>query len=95
MSDKPIWTPDPARAARTAMAQFMARAGGFADYAALHRWSVEHSSEFWSLLWDFCGVQGEKGGRGGGGGRGRARGGAGGRRGGGGGAGGGGWGWVV
>ena len=63
MSDKPIWTPDPARAARTAMAQFMARAGGFADYAALHRWSVEHSSEFWSLLWDFCGVQGEKGGR--------------------------------
>jgi acetoacetyl-CoA synthetase len=63
VSDQPIWAPDPARAARTGMAQFMARAGGFADYAALHRWSVEHSAEFWSLLWDFCGVRGDKGGR--------------------------------
>jgi acetoacetyl-CoA synthetase len=63
MSDKPMWTPDPARAARTAMAQFAARAGGFADYAALHRWSVEHGAEFWSLLWDFCGVRGDKGAR--------------------------------
>jgi acetoacetyl-CoA synthetase len=63
VSDKPIWTPDPARAARTAMAQFMARAGGFADYAALHRWSIEHGEQFWSLLWDFCGVEGDKGGR--------------------------------
>ena len=63
MSDKPIWTPDPARAARTGMAQFMARAGGFADYAALHRWSVDEREKFWSLLWDFCGVQGDKGAR--------------------------------
>ena len=63
MSDKPMWTPDPARAARTGMAQFMARAGGFADYAALHRWSVERREEFWSLLWDFCGVKGDKGAR--------------------------------
>jgi acetoacetyl-CoA synthetase len=63
MSDKPMWTPDPARAARTAMAQVAARAGGFADYDSLHRWSVEHAAEFWSLLWDFCGVQGDKGAR--------------------------------
>jgi len=55
-----MWTPDPARAARTGMGQFMARAG-FGDYAALHHWSVEHSAEFWSLLWDFCGVQGDTG----------------------------------
>jgi acetoacetyl-CoA synthetase len=63
MTDKPLWTPDPARAARTGMAQFAARAGGFADYAQLHRWSVEHGAEFWSQLWDFCGVRGDKGGR--------------------------------
>jgi len=63
VSDKPLWTPDPARAARTGMAQFAAQAGGFADYAALHGWSVEHRAEFWSLLWDFCGVRGEKGSR--------------------------------
>ena len=61
MSEQPMWTPDPARAARTGMAQFMARAGGFGDYAALHRWSIQHSAEFWSLLWDFCGVKGDKG----------------------------------
>ncbi|MGH8738418.1 MAG: acetoacetate--CoA ligase [Burkholderiales bacterium] len=63
MSEKPLWTPDPARAARSGMAQFMARAGGFRDYAALHRWSVEQQGEFWSLLWDFCGVLGDKGAR--------------------------------
>jgi acetoacetyl-CoA synthetase len=63
VSGKPIWTPDPARAARTAMAQFMARAGGFPDYESLHRWSVEERAAFWSLLWDFCGVRGEKGAR--------------------------------
>ena len=63
MSDKPLWTPDPARAARTGMAQFAARAGGFSDYSALHRWSIEQRAEFWSLLWDFCGVRGDKGAR--------------------------------
>ncbi|MFZ1910500.1 MAG: acetoacetate--CoA ligase [Burkholderiales bacterium] len=45
------------------MARFAARAGGFADYAALHRWSVDEREKFWSLLWDFCGVQGDKGAR--------------------------------
>ena len=27
-----------------------------ADYAALHRWSVEFRERFWGELWDFCGV---------------------------------------
>jgi acetoacetyl-CoA synthetase len=26
------------------------------DYAALHRWSVEHREDFWSLLWDTGGL---------------------------------------
>ncbi len=29
----------------------------------MHRWSIEHPAAFWSLLWDFCEVQGEKGAR--------------------------------
>ena len=29
----------------------------------LHGWSIEEPGEFWSALWDFCGVIGEKGGR--------------------------------
>lgn len=33
----------------------------FTGYADLHRWSVEEPAAFWSLVWDFCGVTGEKG----------------------------------
>jgi len=59
---KPLWTPTPERAAQTGMARFMARAGK-TSYAELHAWSVERPEEFWSLVWDFCGVKGEKGAR--------------------------------
>ncbi|HEX2651175.1 MAG TPA: acetoacetate--CoA ligase [Burkholderiales bacterium] len=57
---KPLWTPSPERAAQTLLARFMQRAGK-KSYAELHRWSVEHSEEFWTLLWEFCGVVGSKG----------------------------------
>jgi acetoacetyl-CoA synthetase len=60
MSERPLWTPSPERAAATLLARFMARAG-HRDYAALHRWSVEERAAFWSLVWDFCGVKGAKG----------------------------------
>jgi acetoacetyl-CoA synthetase len=58
----PMWTPSPERAAQTAMARFM-RENGHSDYGSLHAWSVDRSGEFWSRLWDFCGVIGDKGGR--------------------------------
>ena len=29
----------------------------FADYPALHRWSVEHLEEFWTAIWDYFEVQ--------------------------------------
>jgi len=60
MSERPLWTPDPARAAATGMARFM-RLAGKRDYAELHRWSVEHSEDFWDLLWRFCQVRGAPG----------------------------------
>jgi acetoacetyl-CoA synthetase len=56
----PLWTPSPERAAATEVARFMKLAGK-RDYAELHRWSVEHSPEFWNLVWDFCEVRGQKG----------------------------------
>ena len=31
------------------------------DYRDLHAWSVEHPDLFWSLVWDFCEVIGDKG----------------------------------
>ena len=57
---KPLWTPPPERAARTDLPRFM-KLVGQPSYAELHRWSVEHSAEFWNAVWDFCGVRGEKG----------------------------------
>jgi len=60
VSAKPLWTPDPARAARTGMARFM-RLAGKRDYAELHRWSVEKSEDFWALMWKFGEVRGEPG----------------------------------
>jgi len=65
----PQWQPSPERIAASAMSAFMkaqtARWGRtFSDYAALHAWSVEHPEQFWSSLWDFAGVIGERGGPG-------------------------------
>jgi len=64
--DLPLWTPSPDRIAKSPLTAFMAaaseRAGaGFSSYADLHRWSVDRREDFWSLLWDFTGVIGEKG----------------------------------
>jgi acetoacetyl-CoA synthetase len=56
----PLWTPDPGRAARSGMARFM-RLAGKRDYDELHRWSVEHSEDFWELLWKFGEVRGAPG----------------------------------
>jgi len=66
MRQEPLWQPRPEAAATSAMAEFRAffaaRLGRtFADYPALHHASVEERGEFWSALWDFCGVIGEKG----------------------------------
>ncbi len=58
-----LWQPDAARVAAahlTAFAAFAHRPAG-ADFSALHRWSVEQPAEFWSAVWDFAGVIGEKG----------------------------------
>jgi acetoacetyl-CoA synthetase len=56
-----MWQPSPARVAAANLSAFAARAGLPADYAQLHRWSIEQPEAFWSLVWDFCDVRGEKG----------------------------------
>jgi acetoacetyl-CoA synthetase len=62
----PLWTPDPARSAHTTLAAFStwlsARVGRpLADFDALHQYSTGDSGEFWSALWDFAEVAGDKG----------------------------------
>jgi acetoacetyl-CoA synthetase len=61
ITDQPLWTPSPERAAASNMAAFMqfvnGRHGtGLTDYASLHRWSVDRMEEFWVAVWDFCAV---------------------------------------
>ncbi|HEY8267437.1 MAG TPA: acetoacetate--CoA ligase [Xanthobacteraceae bacterium] len=64
--DRPLWTPDPARVAASAMSRFRKAANEriglkLATYRDLHAWSVASPAEFWELVWDFCGVIGDKG----------------------------------
>ncbi len=56
----PLWKPNPQTVGDTGMAMFM-QAMGHGRYADLWQWSVDAPEEFWSRLWDFCGVVGEKG----------------------------------
>lgn len=53
--DGPIWTPSPERVRSSRLTRFMDEVG-HSEYAGLHRWSVDRPEEFWSALWDFCGV---------------------------------------
>jgi acetoacetyl-CoA synthetase len=64
---EPLWKPEKARADQTTLASFStwmsSRTGkSLRDYDELHRYSVAEPGEFWSALWDFAGVVGEKGG---------------------------------
>ena len=58
---KPVWKPS-AQAIESAQvtpfARAIARKYHLEDhgYAALYQWSVDHPEEFWSELWDHCGV---------------------------------------
>ncbi|RWH73342.1 acetoacetate--CoA ligase [Mesorhizobium sp.] len=65
-ADTPLWTPTQERIDAAPLTAFMkaaaAKAGeAFSSYAELHRWSVEDRGAFWSLVWDFCNLVGEKG----------------------------------
>ena len=65
-TDDALWRPTPERVAATNLTQFMRAseplAGRqFATYAELHAWSVEDRPAFWNLIWDYCGVIGDKG----------------------------------
>ncbi|MCI5078454.1 acetoacetate--CoA ligase [Oricola sp.] len=66
---KPLWTPAETAATQSGIAQLMRKAAdqygaSAADYASFHRWSVENREDFWSLVWDDCGIVGTRGERG-------------------------------
>lgn len=56
----PLWSPSPDRVAESNLTRFVKyNEKSFADYPALHEWSVNQSEEFWISVRDFCGVIGE------------------------------------
>ncbi|WP_269933375.1 acetoacetate--CoA ligase [Aminobacter sp. HY435] len=64
--EKPLWTPSAERIEQAPLTAFMAAAArrsgqDFSSYADLHAWSVAERETFWDLVWDFCGVIGDKG----------------------------------
>lgn len=66
MSDNILWTPSPERVAGTQMAAFMAFLGDRGatsprSFRALHALSVSDRERFWSAVWDYCEIIGEKG----------------------------------
>jgi acetoacetyl-CoA synthetase len=63
-----LWTPSEERCEHSQLRKFARwtksrRNSTNLDYAQLHNWSIEHIDDFWSSIWDFCDVQGDKGGR--------------------------------
>jgi acetoacetyl-CoA synthetase len=60
----PLWQPSRERVLASNLTAFARAAepeagGPLADYAALHRFSIEQPERFWRLLWRFAGVLGE------------------------------------
>ncbi len=63
-----IWRPSPDRVGGTQLRRFAEHVRTTyglesADYAEVHRWSVRHPEQFWSELWDWLEVVGERGDR--------------------------------
>lgn len=65
--DKPLWTPSPERIAASNVLRFMLHVRRQCDvqvgpnYFSLHDWSLREPQAFWSAVWDFCAVEGERG----------------------------------
>jgi acetoacetyl-CoA synthetase len=67
MTDKqPLWTPSQAGIDAANMTHFIAQVNrnhelSISDYDGLYLWSLDEKEHFWSELWDFCGIIGDKG----------------------------------
>ncbi|MEX0731490.1 MAG: acetoacetate--CoA ligase [Aquisalimonadaceae bacterium] len=57
-----VWTPDTTALRHSRMADYMRWLaerghGPFADYHALHAWSVSELETFWQTVWEYCGLR--------------------------------------
>jgi len=63
---EPLWIPTQSQIDESLLWQFITYVSekydnSISDYAELYRWSLEEKEKFWSSVWDYCGVVGEKG----------------------------------
>ena len=62
----PLWVPSQQILHDSPMARFIAWCGerygrSFVDYDEFHAWSVAERGDFWTAIWEFCGVRGKRG----------------------------------
>ena len=63
---QPLWTPSQASIDAANMTRFIVQVNqrhdlSINDYDALYQWSIDQKETFWSELWDFCEIIGDKG----------------------------------
>ncbi len=61
----PIWQPSPAQIADANLTRFIQEVNtahqlNLSSYDELHAWSIKHPELFWSVLWDFTDIIGDK-----------------------------------
>lgn len=64
----PLWAPTEDQVASSSITKFrdfcaVRNAVELPGHDAFHQWSIDSRGPFWSAVWDFCQVRGEKGGR--------------------------------
>ncbi len=64
--DAPLWTPSPERIERARLTHFMRHVAqrwsvAVPDYDTLYRFSIDRPADFWTSVWEFCGIIGERG----------------------------------
>ncbi|TCR91179.1 acetoacetate--CoA ligase [Rhizobium sp. BK376] len=62
----PLWTPSEEARRQAPMYAFMQACNerfglSLSDFAGLHAWSIEDRESFWTAVWDFCGIKGNRG----------------------------------
>jgi len=63
---QPLWTPGQSGIDAANLTRFITQVNrrhglSLSDYDSLYRWSIEQKEAFWSEVWDFCGIVGDKG----------------------------------
>ncbi|GAA2906528.1 acetoacetate--CoA ligase [Streptosporangium fragile] len=56
-----LWEPSPEVVRNAKVTRYAEWLGRSADYESLWRWSVDAPAEFWTSIWDYFGVVGERG----------------------------------